>query len=82
MRVVKVTKDLSGCSVCLEHENLTFWVDVHVDKYGDACAEWNAYIFHLNNSRDVELRDFQDNIENADEAFSLAISALEERGFI
>ena len=54
-----------------------YWLDVWIDKE-DILVEWNQYIFDLKNDKDVERRDFQDNVDNFMEYSSLAVQHLEE----
>lgn len=68
MKAIKI--DDSG-SVLIESDNLQVWVDVW-EEGNDIRTEWNQYIFMLNNSKDLEIKAFQENIDNASEAFGLA----------
>ena len=55
------------------------WVDVWAED-GEIYADWNSYIFHLNNSKDMELKAFQESAENFDICSSLAIEYFENKG--
>lgn len=69
---MKVTyMDING-SVCLEHKGMNVWIDVW-EEDNDIRVEWNKYIFFLDNPIDLEIKAFQENIDNAREAFELAI---------
>ena len=68
MKAIKI--DDSG-SVLIQSNNLKVWVDVY-EKDKEIYCDWNQYIFMLNNSKDLEVKTFQDNIDNAREAFDLA----------
>ena len=63
--------DNSG-SVCIEHKGMNVWIDVW-EESDDIRVEWNKYIFYLDNPIDLEIKAFQENIDNAREAFELAI---------
>ena len=58
-------------SVCIEHKGMNIWVDVW-EEDNDIRVEWNQYIFFLDNPIDLEIKAFQENIDNASEAFELA----------
>lgn len=69
---MKVTHIDNSGGVCIEHKGINIWVDVWEDKHGNIECDWNQYIFMLNNSIDLEIKAFQENIDNATEAFGLA----------
>lgn len=63
IEVIKVVKDEYGISIYM-HDNskdINFWVDSC--KNSDGSWEWdfNAYIFKLWDSHDLELREYQEN---------------------
>lgn len=68
MKALKI--DNTG-SVLIQSNDLKVWVDVYEDDKEIYC-DWNQYIFFLNNSIDLEIKAFQENIDNAREAFGLA----------
>ncbi len=68
---MKVTHIDNSGGVCIEHKGMNVWIDVW-EEDDDIRVEWNQYIFFLNNSIDLEIKAFQENIDNAREAFELA----------
>jgi hypothetical protein len=58
-------------SVCIEHNGMNIWVDIW-EEDNDIRVEWNQYIFFLDNPIDLEIKAFQENNDNAMEAFGLA----------
>ena len=69
--MMKVTHiDKSG-GVCIEHKGINIWVDVW-EEDDEIRVEWNQYIFFLDNPIDLKIKAFQENIDNAIEAFGLA----------
>ena len=68
---MKVTYMDNSESVCIEHKGMNIWVDVW-EEDDDIRVEWNKYIFFLDNPIDLEIKAFQENIDNASEAFGLA----------
>ena len=62
--------DNSG-GVCIEHKGMNIWLDVW-EEDDEIRVEWNKYIFFLDNPIDLEIKAFQENIDNAIEAFGLA----------
>jgi hypothetical protein len=68
---MKVTYMDNNGSVCLEHKGMNVWIDVW-EEDNDIRVEWNKYIFFLDNPIDLEIKAFQENIDNASEAFGLA----------
>lgn len=82
-RVQKVQRlDVHGLwSVGLEHTNtgLVFWLDVWIQEdCKDISADWNQYIFSLDDSLDLTRKALQEDLEVFEEAASEAISILEE----
>jgi hypothetical protein len=76
MKVLKIEKDTSGYSVWIQDEEIKVWVDVWVNNKEYEC-EWNMYIFDIWNSIDIEIKDYQENVENAEKCFSMAVTAIE-----
>jgi len=68
---MKVTHIDNSGGVCIEHKGMNIWVDVW-EEDNDIRVEWNKYIFFLDNPIDLEIKAFQENIDNASEAFGLA----------
>ena len=72
-----------GFSVMVEDANSNFkaWVDVYIDD-NDVRWDWNQYIFHTDNSKDVFQSKMQDDMYVADYFSSEAINYLEQQGAI
>jgi hypothetical protein len=68
---MKVTRIDDSGSVCIEHKGMNVWIDVW-EEDDDIRVEWNQYIFFLDNPIDLEIKAFQENNDNAMEAFGLA----------
>ena len=75
MEAIKI--DDTGSVLIKTEDNLQVWVDVWTND-GELIADWNKYIFNLNNSEDVQIKSFQEDSENFDEATSLAIEYYKE----
>ena len=71
----------SGFSVRIQSGDIKVWVDVGIIDH-DVRADWNMYIFHLNNPDDVAIKEFQEDSENFCEATSLAVWHLQKEGHI
>lgn len=75
----------TGYSVLVQDKNSDFeaWVDVWVNtSTNDIEKEWNQYIFHTNNSKDIFQKEMQDNDTIYDMATSEAVNFLEEKGIL
>jgi hypothetical protein len=57
------------------------WVDVYVKDF-DVITEWNRYFLYLTDENDIALKKWQDNIDNFEDATSLAVQHLQELGII
>jgi hypothetical protein len=77
MKAIRYEKD----SVLIQKGSIKAWVDVVVYD-GKLNYDWNKFIFFLNSKDDVVLRKWQDNIDNFEDATSLAIETLENQGII
>ncbi len=75
MKVIK----LEPQAVLIQDQDIEAWLDVWIEEEDVQC-DWNQYIFHTNNSKDMVLKKWQEN--NFDMASSLAIYALETAGII
>lgn len=75
MRVIK--HDESRSVLIDTNKGFNVWMDIS-EQDGELLADWNKYIFHLDNEEDVKIKAFQEDIENFDEASSLAIEYYEE----
>ena len=70
MKAIK--KDINGSIKIDTNKGFFVWVDVWKD--GEKfVADWNKYIFHLNDSLDLDIKKFQEDTDNFDLATSLAI---------
>ncbi len=87
MRVIKTESDAGiVSSVQIQTENnLKIWFDVWEDRtYEEVYEEpeitgdWNKYIFKLDNSEDLKIKEFQNNSENFSECLDLAIDEYEK----
>ncbi len=76
MKAIKI--DDTG-SVLIQEGKLKVWVDVVEDSSGELVADWNKYIFYTDNEEDMEIKSFQEDCDNFDEATSLAISYYEKK---
>jgi len=64
-------------SVLLDCDGVLYWVDVWKDEYDELIADFNQYIFFLDNPEDVKRKEFQKNIYNIDICFSTALNYYE-----
>lgn len=55
-------------SVLVKSKKLTAWIDISISN-NDIETEWNQYIFHLHDPKDLHQRKYQDKL-NYFEAFS------------
>jgi hypothetical protein len=77
---VKFNGDVEdGFSVLVVDEKSKFqaWMDVFVDNK-DVSADWNQYIFHLNDDKDVFQKEMQDDCYIFEMCNSAAIDFLQE----
>ena len=77
MKVLKVENE----SVLIQDKKIKAWVDVWIEDEDVQC-DWNQYIFDETNSKDIALKEWQENVLNFDMATSLAVEALEHAGII
>jgi hypothetical protein len=70
MKAIK--KDSTGSILIDTSKGFNVWLDVF-EEDGELYADWNKYIFHLDNSLDLAIKDFQENTDNFDLATSLAV---------
>lgn len=72
-----------GFSVLVVDEKSKFqaWMDVYVSS-NDVSADWNQYIFHLDNSKDVFQKEIQEDAYIYDLCSSAAIQMLEYANLI
>lgn len=77
MKAIRYEKD----AVLVQKGEIKAWVDVLIEK-DEVICDWNKYIFYLNRKSDVVLRNWQDEVENFEDATSMAIETLEKFGII
>jgi hypothetical protein len=85
MEVIKIESFPTHFAVLVRDalNKISAWLDISVDKvYKDVDVEWNQYIFYLDNGNDVVKREWQDDVNNFDQASSVAIWELEKNGLI
>lgn len=76
---MKVIKN-EGLNVLIQTDKgLLIWLDGQLENE-ELTFEWNKYIFHLDNKKHIEIRDFQDNPENYMNCCSIAEQYLIENG--
>lgn len=69
--------DTGSVLVDTGRDGLKVWVDVWYSD-NELVADWNQYIFTVDNERDQRVRVFQLSADNANEAFNVAINYYEE----
>jgi hypothetical protein len=74
MKAIKV--DDTGSVLIDTGQGFSVWVDVW-EQDGELVADWNQYIFFLENENDLRVKAFQEDTENFDLASSLAIEYYE-----
>lgn len=77
MKAVKFEKN----SVLINEGEIFSWVDVWIENK-DVITDWNEFIFLKSVENDARLLKWQNNLENFEEATSLAIKTLEEENII
>lgn len=70
MKAIKI--DDNGSVLVKAKNGIEVWVDV-LEQDGELTADWNKYIFYLDNPQDVKIRKFQENCDNFIEATEIAI---------
>ena len=74
MKVINYCNETNeSISILISEKGINVWLDVFIlgDEY---TAEWNKYIFNLKSKEDLEIKKFQENIENFELASSLTIN--------
>jgi hypothetical protein len=79
---IAIRVDATG-GVLVRDESIDFqaWIDVCIHEE-DVEVDWNQYIFHLDNHKDVRAREVQKNPEVFMEFTSAAVYKLQELGYI
>ncbi len=76
MKAIKIDK--TGSVLIDTNKGFNVWVDVWKDADG-LTADWNKYIFHLNNENDINIKAFQEDCSNFIEATEVAIDFYERK---
>ena len=63
----------SGCVLVESPGKFALWVDV----WGDDCVDWNKYIFDMREPKELEIMLFQDDPQNAEEFFAVALEFVD-----
>ncbi len=77
MKAIKYEKD----TVLIQDGKIKAWVDIWVENE-DVICDWNQNDFIMMDSKDVALKNWQDNLEHFEDATSLALKTLEDAGII
>lgn len=75
MKAIKI--DTTGSVKIDTKKGFFVWIDVWKEN-GELLTDWNKYIFHLDDKADTEIKEFQENLDNFDEASSIALSFYEK----
>lgn len=83
LTVLKHHIDKDGVSVLIKdnNENIEFWMDVYYEGK-DIIANWNQYIFQYDIEGDREMEEYQNNLENFENASEIAIHYCEDKKLI
>lgn len=76
MKAIKIDK--TGSVLIDTKKGFNVWVDV-TETDGELTAEWNKYIFYLDNEEDIKIRAFQEDDGNFIEATEEAIDFYERQ---
>ncbi|MFZ4796290.1 MAG: hypothetical protein ACOYMA_02280 [Bacteroidia bacterium] len=77
MKAIRYEKE----AVLIQDEKIKVWVDVWIENE-DIICDWNQNDFVLTDKNDVALKNWQDNLENFEDAISLAKETLENAKII
>lgn len=82
MKVLKID-DTNAVLIKSDEFEYPLWMDIWMDE-GDTepQCDWNQYIFHLDDPKDVAIADFQESGNNFEDFSSTAIEALEKAGIL
>lgn len=82
MKVLKID-DTNAVLIKSDEFEYPLWMDVWMDKGGtEPQCDWNQYIFHLDDPKDVAIKAFQESCDNFEDFSSIAIEALENAGIL
>ena len=78
------TANSAGWSVAVQaNDGRIYWIDVQLNKtYSDVECDWNQYIFYHTDKEDMARAAFQEDVDNFDEATSVAIGYLQSKGIL
>ena len=77
MEVLKFEKD----AVLIKDCQIKAWIDVWIENQ-DVICDWNQNMFRMSDKKDLKLKTWQDNLQNFEEASSLAVKTLEDAKII
>ena len=78
MTPLKFEKVQNFFSVLIDtNRGFKIWFDIEIRNF-DINGDWNQYIFDLTNSRDLKVRDFQNNDYHYQLCLSVSIEYLEQ----
>lgn len=77
MKAIRYEKD----TVLIQDGKIKAWVDVWIERE-DVICDWNQNDFNMTDRDDVELKNWQDNLDHFEDATTLAIETLEKHGII
>ena len=77
MRAIRYEKD----AVLIKDGKIKAWVDIWIEDE-DVICDWNQNIFWKTDEEDMTLKKWQDNLENFQDATSLAIRTLIQKNII
>lgn len=69
LKVIKIeydniTKETGSAQIHDTENNLKIWLDFFTDINNETVFEWNKYIFFKNCIYDMQIKEYQDNIDN------------------
>jgi hypothetical protein len=77
MKAIQYEKD----AVLIQDGNIKAWVDIWIENE-DIVSDWNQNDFVMTDPKEVALKNWQDNLDNFEDATSLAVATLEKAGII
>lgn len=82
MKVLKID-DINAVLIKSDEFEYPLWMDVWMDKNDtEPQCDWNQYIFHLDDPKDVAIKAFQEDCSNFEEFSSMAMEELEKQGIL
>ena len=77
MKAIKYEQE----SVLIQDNNIKVWVDIWIEN-NDVICDWNKSEFVLSNSKEVAIKNWQDNLEHFEMATNIAVDVLLNAGII